>query len=90
LSGEEIQRIRETYQSFPRRTRYVLTVRLGLGVPKQTLHETAEPLALHLSRVGQLQLYAQDALVQAASNGRTNTRRGFRPAVIEALRAMSA
>lgn len=61
LSAEEAQRVRDCYESMPRRTRYVLTVRLALGVPKQTLRQAAEPLALHLTRIQQLQLYAQDA-----------------------------
>ena len=74
----------------PRRTRYVLTVRLGLGVPRRTLRDAAEPLALHLTRVQQLQLYAQDALVQAAADGRRATRPGLRAAVMDGVRAMSS
>lgn len=89
LSREEAEAVRETYAALPRRTRYVLTVRLGLGVPKQTLREAADPLALHLSRIQQLQLYALDALVLAAAEGRKKTRRGLRADVIEALRAMT-
>ncbi len=89
LSPDEARRVGETYASFPRRTRYVLTVRLGLGVPKQTLREAAEPLALHLTRIQQLQLYALDALVQAAADGRKKTRPGLRAGVIEGLRRMS-
>jgi hypothetical protein len=88
LSEQEARRARETYNSFPRRTRYVLTVRLGLGVPEQTLREAAEPLALHLSRIKQLQVYALDALLHAASDGHTKTRPGLRVAVIEGLRQM--
>jgi hypothetical protein len=90
LSVEEGSRVREVYESFPRRTRYVLTARLGLGVPKQTLRDAAEPLALHLTRIQQLQRYAMDALVMAASNGRKEMRPGFRAAVIEQLRGMSS
>jgi hypothetical protein len=90
LSADEAGRVRETYRAFPRRTRYILTVRLGLGVPKQTLRDAAEPLALHLSRIQQLQLYALDALVHAAANGRKTTRLGLRAAVIEGLRQMSS
>jgi hypothetical protein len=90
LSAEEAERVRETYEAMPRRTRYVLTVRLGLGVPKRTLRDAAEPLALHLTRIQQLQLYAQDALLQAAAEGRRTTRPGLRAAVMEGLRAMSS
>jgi hypothetical protein len=89
ISADEFSRVRETYESFPRRTRYVLTARLGLGVPRQTLRDAAEPLALHLTRIQQLQRYAMDELVLAASNGRKETRPGLRAAVIEQLRAMS-
>lgn len=88
LSEEEAMRVRETYEAMPRRTRYVLTVRLGLGVSKRTLRDAAEPLALHLSRIQQLQFYAQDALLQAAADGRRTTRPGLRAAVIEGLRLM--
>jgi hypothetical protein len=89
LSDEEAQRVREAYESMPRRTRYVLTVRLGLGVPRRTLRDAAEPLALHLTRVQQLQLYAQDALLQAAAEGRRATRPGLRAAVMDGLRLMA-
>jgi hypothetical protein len=89
LDPDEARRVRETYEAFPRRTRYVLTVRLGLGVPKQTLRESAEPLALHLTRIQQLQIYAMDALVHAAADGHKTTRPGLRSAIIESLRRMS-
>jgi hypothetical protein len=89
LSEQEAQRVREAYETMPRRTRYILTVRLGLGVPRQTLRDAAEPLALHLTRIQQLQLYAQDALLQAAAEGRRTTRPGLRAAITESLRVMS-
>jgi len=89
LSAEEASRVREVYESFPRRTRYVLTVRLGLGVSKLTLRDAAEPLALHLTRIQQLQRYAMDELVLAASNGRKETRPGLRAAVIAALNGLA-
>jgi hypothetical protein len=89
LSEQEAKRVRETYEAMPRRTRYILTVRLGLGVPRQTLRDAADPLALHLTRIQQLQLYAQDALLQAAAEGRRTTRPGLRAAITESLRVMS-
>jgi DNA-directed RNA polymerase sigma subunit (sigma70/sigma32) len=73
----------------PRRTRYILTVRFGLGIEKQTLRAAAEPIALHLSRIQQLQIYALDALLHAASDGRKVTRPGLRSDIIEALRMMA-
>jgi hypothetical protein len=90
LNEDETRRVRECYEKMPRRTRYILTARLGLGIPKQTLRETAEPLALHLTRIQQLQLYAQDALLQAAADGRRTTRPGLRAATTDGLRAMSS
>jgi hypothetical protein len=89
LSADEAARVRETYEAMPRRTRYVLTVRLGLGVPKQKLRDAAEPLALHLTRIQQLQLYAQDALLQAAANSKKTPRPGLRADITNGLRAMS-
>jgi hypothetical protein len=43
LSAEEAARVRECYEAMPRRTRYILTVCLGLGVPRRTLRDAAEP-----------------------------------------------
>ncbi|HEX3519189.1 MAG TPA: hypothetical protein VHT29_09170 [Solirubrobacteraceae bacterium] len=90
LTDAETERLREAYEAFPRRTRYILTVRLALGVPKQTLRETAELLALHLSRIQQVQLYALDALVQVAGDGRKKTRPGLRADVVASLRYLSS
>jgi hypothetical protein len=89
LSAQEAERVRTCYEAMPRRTRYVLTVRLGLGVPQQRLRDAAEPLALHLTRIHQLQLYALDALLHAASDGRRVTRPGLRTDIIEGLRLMA-
>lgn len=90
LNEDETRRVRECYEKMPRRTRYILTVRLGLGVPKRTLRDAAEPLALHLSRIQQLQLYAQDALLQAAADGKKTTRLGLRADITAGLQAMSS
>jgi hypothetical protein len=73
----------------PRRTRYVLTVRLGLGSANRPLRDAADPIAVHLSRISQLQLYALDVLLHAASEGRKATRPGLRADIIEALRQTS-
>lgn len=90
LTREEAERVSNCWEAMPRRTRYILTVRLGLGVPRQTLREAAEPLALHLTRIQQLQLYAQDALLQAAAEGKKTTRPRLRADITEGLRAMSS
>ncbi len=91
LTEQEVRKVQECYEKMPRRTRYILTVRLGLGgTSKHTLREAAEPLALHLTCIQQLQLYAQDALLQAAADGRRTTRPGLRAAITESLRSMTA
>jgi hypothetical protein len=59
-------------------------------VPQQRLRDAAEPLALHLTRIHQLQLYALDALLHAASGGRRVTRPGLRTDIIEGLRRMAS
>lgn len=89
LTREEALRVREAYDALPRQTRYILTVRLGLGVPNQTLKEAAEPLVLHFGRVKTLQAYAIDAPFQAASDGHRATRPGLRAAPTEGLRQMA-
>jgi hypothetical protein len=89
LTEEEAQRVGDAYEALPRRTRYILTVRLGLGVPKQTLTQTAEPLVLHFGRVRTLQAYAIDVLFQAATDGHKAARPGLRAAVVESLRLMA-
>ena len=89
LSQEETEEVREAYEAFPRRTRYVLTARLGLGGErKRILREVGESLGLHLSRIQQLQLYALDALVEAVGEPK-HARAGLRADVIESLRMMA-
>lgn len=89
LDQAEAEAVRETYEAFPKRTRYVLTVRLGLaGEQKRTLREVGEGLGLHLSRIQQLQLYALDALVEAVGEPK-HARVGLRADVIEALRVLA-
>ena len=89
LSEAEVANVREAYEAFPRRTRYVLTARLGLGIPKRILREVGDSLGLHLSRVQQLQAYALDILVEAVGEERKHTRRGLRAGVIKTLRALA-
>jgi hypothetical protein len=87
LGREETERVRATYEGFSTRTRYVLTVRLGLGAPEQTCRRAAEPLELHPTRVRQLQVYALDALALAVE-GRKTERPGLRAAITECLAMM--
>jgi len=83
LSNKQVARVREAWQALARRSRFVLTVRLGLA--SQTLAQTAKPLGLHLSRVRQLQVLALDSLAQAAAGDE----RG-RPNPMELLDAVEA
>jgi hypothetical protein len=89
LSVKEAEAVREAYEAFPRRTRHVLTVRLGLGRErKRILREVGDALGLHLSRVQQLQVYATDLLVEAVGEPK-HARAGLRADVIEGLRLMA-
>ncbi|HTZ86497.1 MAG TPA: hypothetical protein VMB05_07500 [Solirubrobacteraceae bacterium] len=89
LSEDEAEAVREAYEAFPRRTKYVLTVRLGLGgQQRRILREIGDALGLHLSRVQQLQVYATDLLVEAIGEPK-HARAGLRADVIEALRLMA-
>jgi hypothetical protein len=89
LSADEAEEVREAYEAFPRRTRHVLTVRLGLGGErKRILREVGDALGLHLSRVQQLQVYATDLLVEAVGEPK-HARAGLRADVIEGLRLMA-
>ncbi len=68
LSPEQAKRAKAAYEAFPARTRYVLTVRLGLGgARKLTLKQAARPLVLSLDRVRQIQVFATNALADAAA-----------------------
>lgn len=91
LAAEQARRMVEAYRLMPKRSRYVLMTRLGLGVQPQRLKAVAKPLKLHLSRVAQLQSIALDALCQAAagdSRGRPDPT-GLRDRVEASLRALA-
>lgn len=71
LGGERLDRMLAEWERLARRSRYVLTVRLGLaGGQKLNLRETAEPLGLHLATISRLQADAVGALSRAAAGGR--------------------
>lgn len=67
LATEQAERMVAAYRAMPKRSRYVLTARLGLGMEPAYLKAVAKPLALHLSRVAQLQTIALEALCHAAA-----------------------
>jgi len=64
IGDEQAVALRDTYQQLPPRTRYVLTVRLGLGGHDVlSLRDAAVPVNLHLTRIKQLQHQALTELV---------------------------
>ncbi len=73
LSLSEATRLHAAYGELPRRSRYVLTFWLGLGVPTMTLATAAAPLALSLDPIRQLQLAALDSLAETVTAGRPVT-----------------
>jgi len=82
----------EEWGRLARRSRYVLTVRLGLGgVEPTSLRVAAEPLALHLDRIRLVQLDALGALSRVAAGGRRGkpTPAQLREPVQETLRALA-
>lgn len=88
LTVDQLMRLRRAYEELPRRTRHVLTVRLGLaGVEKLPLKAASEPLGLSLDRVRQLQLLGLDALTVAAAGSEPMTGE-LREAVVETLRRL--
>jgi len=89
LDAGQVQRLRAAYRELPRRSRYVLTVRLGLGAePVRTLKAASAPLALSLDRIRQLQLAATDALVDAV-RGQQPVSEELRAAAVGALRTLT-
>lgn len=89
LTRDETDRLRAAYAELPRRSRYVLTVRLGLGVETRILKDTAQPLGLGLDRVRQLQLAATDVLVDAV-RGEQPVSEQLRDDVIATLRLLAS
>lgn len=91
LGAEEVQRLRENWAGLLRRTRHILTVRLGLGgVPVQPLRQACLPLRISLDRVSQIHLQALDELGRdVAGDGATPRQVAeARDRVIEALKLL--
>ena len=89
LTADAVGKLRTAYAELPRRSRYILTVRLGLATETRTLKRSAEPLALSLDRIRQLQVQAVEALVDAVSSERTADRGKLRDAVQATLTALA-
>lgn len=89
LDTGQVEKLREAYAELPRRSRYVLTVRLGLTAEALTLKQAAEPLALSFDRIRQLQLAALEALTDAVVSGQNADRAALREAAQLTLRALA-
>jgi hypothetical protein len=90
LSSKAVAKLCDAYGSLPRRSRHVLTVRLGLSAEPLTLKRAAVPLALSFDRVRQLQLAAIEELTDAvgADDGHCE-RADMRERVQETLRHLA-
>jgi hypothetical protein len=90
LDARAVARLRDAYAGLPRRSRYVLTVRLGLGgATPVTLKQAAEPLALSLDRIRQLQVLALNELCRAVANKKGADAAAVREDVLAALQALA-
>jgi hypothetical protein len=90
LDVAALERLRAAYAALPRRSRYVLTVRLPLGgVKRLTLKETAGPLALHLSTISNVQVLATSDLCRAVAHRKGQDPESVRSDVLSALRAIA-
>ena len=69
VSVEQAVLVADAYRKLPRRSRYVLTVRLGLGVGVRSCRQTATPMGLSAERVVQLRGRALDVLRRAGCGG---------------------
>jgi len=90
LDGPAVRRLQTAYGQLARRSRYVLTVRLGLGVDVVPLRQAAAPLTVHLERIRQLQNQVLDALAGAAANDDQEVDPALRASVVETFRALTA
>lgn len=91
LSRAQAERLVAEWNEMPRRSRYVVGARLGLGGREPlTLKQVGEPLELHLSRIQQIQLDAVAALCRATAGGsRAQVPAELREPVIESLHALA-
>ena len=90
LPPEQLVKLRGAYGELARRSRHVLTVRLGLATEQLTLRRGAEPLGLRLDRVRQLQVLALDRLTDAVASDDADERGPVRDAITDTLRALAA
>lgn len=78
--------LRQAWQELPRRSRYILTARLGLGTEKLTLKDTAAPLALTFTWICELQTAALQSLAEAVGFKKGKDMAAVVVAVQEALK----
>jgi DNA-directed RNA polymerase sigma subunit (sigma70/sigma32) len=69
ISVEQAALMADAYRKLPRRSRYVLTVRLGLGVGVRSCRQTATPLGISAEGVVQVRGRALDVLRSAGCGG---------------------
>lgn len=88
------QALADGYERLPHRTRYVLTVRLGLGgAATRTLSKTGEPLVVSLARAQQIQVEATEALTRSVlglADASGMSRGEVRELIVESLLAITA
>lgn len=91
LENEQVKRLRAAWAELPRRSRYILTSRLGLGVKPLTLKETGQPLGSSDSHISRLHLVTLAALAANAAGDRRDRPEPetLHEPVVETLRALA-
>jgi hypothetical protein len=89
LTAEETRRLRAAWTALPKRSRYVLTHQLGMGVEPASLRQTAEPIGMHLASIRNIQLRAIDALAGATAGPGEHDMNAYRESVEAVLRALA-
>ncbi len=92
LTDTQLSCLRDAYDALPRRSRYILTVRLGLACETLTLKQAASPLGVGLSfdRIRQLRVEAMSRLVDAISSGDSDDRLALGETAAGVLRRSAA
>lgn len=89
LTYEQFARLSAAWETLPRRVRYVLTARLGLGgVAQKSLAAVGEDLGVSAERVRQLENHGNTELAVTSAGDRIAGLE-LRPAVAESLRRIA-
>lgn len=90
LSNDQYARLCACWARLPRRSRYVLTARLGMaGAPRMTLRMTGVVLGIGVERTRQLENGALTALAVASHGGDRHAALALRPVIVTVLRDAS-